>query len=184
MLWTTIQETSPQGRTSSPTTSGTARSGTRQPIIGSLASRGFRSTLARLAEWCGALGEEKRKDGRRPERIRPRHCPPRRPSFPLVRPAVRTIPFGQTAVTKGGGTGGCHRADGNGGTDRPNGIFGSRGQKLTKTTFFPIPSAKNVISCRMYDIFVTLPRQLSRLCLMDFGKVWGSWGRKINNEVH
>ena len=34
------------------------------------------------------------------------------PSFPLVRPAVRTIPFGQAALTKGGGTDGCHRADG------------------------------------------------------------------------
>ena len=48
----------------------------------------------------------------------------------------------KSAGTKGGGTGGCHRADGNGGTDRPNGIFGLRGQKLTKKNFFPIPSAK------------------------------------------
>lgn len=30
---------------------------------------------------------------------------------PLARPAARTIPFGLAAVTKGDGTGGCHRAD-------------------------------------------------------------------------
>jgi len=31
--------------------------------------------------------------------------------FPFPRPAVRTIPFGLVAVTKGDGTDGCHRAD-------------------------------------------------------------------------
>jgi len=32
--------------------------------------------------------------------------------FPLARPVARTIPFGQTVVTKGDGTDRCHRADG------------------------------------------------------------------------
>ena len=80
---------------------------------------------------CGMvqrIGKEKGKGGRRPKRIWLRHYFLRRPPFPLVRPAVRTIPFGQTAVTKGDGIGGCHRADGNGGTDWPNGISGSQGQ--------------------------------------------------------
>ena len=73
-----------------------AESGCTRPTAGTrlasntlraLAGRRFRSTLTRLAEWCIALGNEKGKDGRRPDQIRPRHYSPRRPSFPLVRPA-------------------------------------------------------------------------------------------------
>ena len=64
---------------------------------------------------CGMvqrIGKEKGKDGRRPERPRPRHYSPRRPSFPLVRPAARTIPFGQAAVTERDDTYGKYCADG------------------------------------------------------------------------
>lgn len=56
--------------------------------------------------------------------------------------AVRTIPFGQAAVTKRNGTNGEHCVDEEGGADRPNGISGSRGRYLTKTTCLSIPSAK------------------------------------------
>ena len=57
-----------------------------------LACRRFRSTLARLAEWCSALGKEKGKGGRRSDQIRPRTYLPCRPPFPL-NPVRRRAPF-------------------------------------------------------------------------------------------
>ena len=53
----------------------------RSTQLCALASRGFRSTLTRLAEWCNALGKKRGKDGRRRKGCWPRHHPPRRPSF-------------------------------------------------------------------------------------------------------
>lgn len=50
--------------------------------------------------------------------------------------AVRTISFGQAAVTKKNGTNGEHCVDEEGGADRPNGISGSRGKRSDENNLF------------------------------------------------
>ncbi len=86
--------------------------GVRSTQLCALASRRFRSTLTRLAEWCNALEKKRGKRRAATERLLATalFSPP--PVFsPFPRPAARTIPFGQTAVTKRDCTDRCHRAD-------------------------------------------------------------------------